>query len=82
MSTEGRFVIQQRFSDRRDFALLGSTPALMQPRFGGEREFAQPFDRIDIPLADDANAHQAARSSCTAAALPASSPAVLGGLNQ
>lgn len=34
MSTDGRFVIQQRFSDRRDFALLGSTPALMQPRFG------------------------------------------------
>lgn len=34
MSADGRFVIQQRFSDRRDFALLGSTPALMQPRFG------------------------------------------------
>jgi PRTRC genetic system protein A len=34
VSTEGRFVIQQRLTDRRDFALLGSTPALMQPRFG------------------------------------------------
>lgn len=28
------FTIQQRFADRRDFALLGATPALMQPRFG------------------------------------------------
>ena len=34
MSTAGQFVIQQRLTDRRDFALLGSTPALMQPGFG------------------------------------------------
>lgn len=34
MSGEPRFVLQQALSDRRDFALLGSTPALMQPRFG------------------------------------------------
>jgi PRTRC genetic system protein A len=30
----GTFRIQQQLSDRRDFALLGATPALMQPRFG------------------------------------------------
>ena len=34
MNSEPRFVIQQALADRRDFALLGSTPALMQPRFG------------------------------------------------
>ena len=34
MSGEPRFVIQQALGDRRDFALLGATPALMQPRFG------------------------------------------------
>jgi PRTRC genetic system protein A len=31
---EPRFVLQQALADRRDFALLSSTPALMQPRFG------------------------------------------------